>query len=281
MTDQTAAPAEGQATDTTTAAPAPKTWYEGADPDTVGYIQNKKWDAETPLKVVESYRNLEKFHGVPADQIVKLPKADDVEGWNGVYGRLGRPESADKYAPVEGVEIDAEALKRFDGKFHAAGLNDTQRKAILTEYDAYSKQMFEEQEKALAQEKSIQTEALKKEWGANYDERVDLAKRAVRSFLPDTEQREQTLQAIENAVGPAVLAKMFANLADRIGEDKIITGADSGQRAYGYTKEQAVNDRNVLMAEIKADPARLAAYNRGLGSDVEKLTRLNKIMAGE
>ena len=256
-----------------------KTWYDGADPDTVGYIQNKKWDAESPLKIVESYRNLEKFHGVPADQIIKLPKSG--EPMDAVYNRLGRPESADKYAPVEGIEFNADIMKRFDSKFHAAGLNNEQRSAILAEYGNFEKEIQAQNATAIEQEKAIQIDALKKEWGAHYDERLVLAKQAARAMLPDSAQRDEVFQAMESAIGPAVLAKMFANLADKLGEDKIHSGADGGNRQFGYTKEQALNDKNTLINEIKTDPQRLAMYNKGMGNDVEKLLKLNKILSGE
>lgn len=269
----------GQADGGADTAAQAKTWYDGADQETVGYIQNKKWETESPLKVLEAYRSLEKFNGVPADQIIKLPKSG--EPMDAVYNKLGRPESFDKYAPIEGVEFDSEIVKRFDAKFHAAGLNDAQRKEILSEYSAFEKEVVEQQTRALEQEKAIQIDALKKEWGAHYDERIVLAKQAARSMLPDNEQRESALSAMEAALGPAVMAKMFANFADKIGEDKILSGSDGGSRAFGYTKEQAMNDKGTLMSEIKADPSRLAMYNKGLGIDIEKINKLNKILSGD
>lgn len=267
----------GQADVVTT--PQAKPWFDGADPDTVGYIQNKKWDAESPLKVLEAYRNLEKFNGVPAEQIIKLPKSG--EPMDTVYNRLGRPESPDKYTPIEGLEFNADIMKRFDAKFHAAGLNNEQRAAILAEYGNFEKEMSAQNATAIEQEKTIQIDALKKEWGAHYDERILLAKQAARSFIPDGEMRDKAFEAMESALGPAVMAKLFANMADKIGEDKIHTPSDGGNRQFGYTKEQALNDKNTLMNEIKTDPQRLVMYNKGMGNDVEKLLKLNKILSGE
>lgn len=263
-----------------------KPWYDGADQDTIGYLQNKKWDTESPLKVLEGYRNLEKFHGVPADKIIKIPTDDNQEAWGQVYNKLGRPETPDKYgfdsikAP-EGVELDKEIIGRFDQLFHKSGISKSQRDNILNEYVQFEAARSQDMAAKLEQEKTIQLDALKRDWGSKFDERVELAKRAFRSFLPEGLDKDEVASAFEASVGPAVAAKLFANLADRLGEDKFHDEANNtGATPFGYTREQAVNDRNNLMAELKSDRTRLDAYNRGKGLDYDKMARLNKIIAG-
>src|SRR3990172_7528620 len=64
-TTETAAP-------TTTAAPVSTIeWLPGADETTVGMVQNKGW--KTPNDMLTSYSALEKFVGVPADKMLRLP----------------------------------------------------------------------------------------------------------------------------------------------------------------------------------------------------------------
>lgn len=263
--------------------PTEKQWYEGADADTIGYIQNKKWD--NPLKAVEGYRNLEKFHGVPADQLIKLPKPDDAEGWNGVYNRLGRPESPDKYGfddikLPEGAQLDKEFVGYFDQAFHKVGLTKAQRDAAVVAYAEYEQKWAQEQETKLAQEKTIQIDALKKDWGDKFDERVALAKRAFKAFVPDGVDKEEVASALEASLGTAIVAKMFANLADRLGEDKFHDDGDKSTSGFGYSREQAINDKNTLTKEISSDPARLALYNQGKGNDYDKMQRLLKVISG-
>ena len=279
-------------TDNIDAAPAAagqadvKPWFDGADPETVGYIQNKGWDKESPLKAVEGYRNLEKFHGVPADQIIKMPKEGDTDAWNNVYSRLGRPESPDKYGMdsiklPEGAELDSENIGYFDSIFHKAGISKAQRDAILNEYVGFEHKRTSELSTKFEQEKTIQVEALKKEWGAHYDERTELSKRAFKAFLPEGVNKDEVAAAFEASVGPAIAAKMFANLADKLGEDKFHDDGNSGgDRKFGYTREQATADRATLMSELKSDRTRLDAYNRGSGLDYDKMARLNKIISG-
>ncbi|MDE2020403.1 MAG: hypothetical protein KGJ13_08715, partial [Patescibacteria group bacterium] len=87
------------------AAPAPVAdapWYQGADQETVGYLQNRGLDRKTPkeaaLEAIKAHREAEKFIGAPADKLVRLPKDEaDTAGWEQVYGRLGVPADAKGY----------------------------------------------------------------------------------------------------------------------------------------------------------------------------------------
>lgn len=263
---------------------AAKSWYEGVEPETIGYIQNKKWDGvDGPIKALEGYRNLEKLHGVPADQIIKMPKADDAEGWGKVYQKLGRPESADKYGDVkapEGVTLNADLVKEFDSVFFGQNLTKAQRDNIITTYAAKEAALNGERQKQLELKIASEREQLKSDWGVKYDERVELAKRAVRVGLPEGIDKDATLMEMEKAVGPVVFAKMFANLADKmnLAEDKMVEG-DKSSGGFGYTKEQALSDKTTLMAELRADPKRLDMYNKNTGPDVEKMRKLNEYLS--
>lgn len=257
-----------------------KPWYDGADADTVGFVQNKKW--ENPLQAIDAYRKLETHIGVPPDQILKLPKFDDVDGWNGVWTRLGKPESPDKYGEVkapEGVQLDMDRIKHFDNVFHTANMTVEQRQKVVDAVIAYEKQFTDKYVQDLQMEKARQTEALKKEWGDKMPERVELAKRLVRQNVPDGVDKDQFLVAIEDAVGPAAMAKFFAKIADSMGEDKFHDDAAEPGDKFGYTKEQGINDKNALMSAIKADPKRLAMYNTGKGEDYERMMKLNAFIA--
>lgn len=257
-------------------------WYNGADPDTVGFIQNKGWD--NPLKAIEAYRGLEKHIGVPADQLLKLPSADDAAAWDGLYKKLGKPESADKYGEVkapEGVNLDMDRIKHFDNVFYNANLTAAQRKAVVDAVIEYEKNFTENYTKDLQMEKQRQVEALNKEWGAKAPERLELAKRLIRSGVPEGMDKDQFLTAMEDAVGPMAFAKFFANLADKMGEDKFHDDAQSGGGdRFGYTKEQAINDKNTLMAELGKDHKRLSEYNQGRGPDYDRMKKLNEFIFG-
>lgn len=261
--------AQGQAT----------TWYDKAPDEVKGYIQNKGWD--DPIKAVQSYQELEKFRGASEKELIKLPKDFDAEGaLDPIYDKLGRPEAPDKYsfAAPEGVQVDENRMKGAQELAHKIGLNQKQFEA-LAQFDAQYWQQIEQhvsEEQAKRQEADYQ--ALLKDWGNNAPQREELARRGLRSVLPDGD-KDGMVSAIEEAIGTAATLKLFANVGDKLSrEDKIHDGGSTGQR-FGYTREQALSDRKTLMAEIQADPKRLANYNNGVGPDLDKMKNLNKVIA--
>src|ERR1700687_1920968 len=93
MTDGTTTPGVGSLA----ADPA----YAQFDAETQGMFKNKGWDAKTPAEAAheaaKSYREAERYLGVPQDQIVLLPKdAADAAGWKQscVFIRM-RPKQPD------------------------------------------------------------------------------------------------------------------------------------------------------------------------------------------
>jgi len=281
MTEQ-APQVEGQAQAPEATGQAPeqnnvqKAWYDGAPEEVVGYIQNKKWD--NPLKAVEGYRNLEKFQGVPPEQIIKLPKDMTEQGaMDEIYNRLGRPESADKYEIKlpEGVPVDQGRIQAMAQVAHASGLNPKQLNALAEADAQYQSAVMQE----ISKQQQVELDGLKKEWGNAFGEREELARRFVSKNLPEGIDKQAMLTAIENAIGTANMLKMFANAGYGLKEHSIPDA--SGDRPYGYTKEQAISDKKQMMDEIKGDNTRLGNYNKGIGADIEKMKRLNAIIAGQ
>lgn len=252
-------------------------WFDGAPDEIKGYIQNKGWD--DPLKAVTSYQELEKFRGASEDQLVKLPKGD--EPWDSVWDKLGRPESPDKYELDLGdAQVDSARFDMIKQVAHKIGLNSTQLQALAEADSAYANEFMENYKQERIRESENQLAELEREWGAKvFDERTEMARRAVRRGMPQGIDVDQTLNAIEEAIGSANMIKLFSNLAEnsRGTEDRIPEG--DGDRPFGYTPQQAQADRKALMLEIQADPARLAAYNQGGGKDYEKMQSLLKRMS--
>lgn len=265
----------------TAATETAKPWYDGHNlaPEDVGYIQNKKWS--NPADLLTSYKNLEKFHGVPAEQLLKLPKdTQDQAAWDAIYSRLGRPEKADGYefkAP-DGVKVDDSRMGWVQGVAHKLGLNKSQFSALVNETLTYEGGLIADMQKEVQTRQAQELDAVKQEWGAGFDERAELGRRAARAFLPgNAEQKAAFMNAMETSIGTGAMLKLFANIGAKMGEDKIHQG-DEGSRPFGYTKEQALSDIQNLMTELK-DPAnreRLNSYNQAKGKDYEKMQALQK-----
>jgi hypothetical protein len=255
-------------------------WYDGLPDEMKGYVQNKNWD--TPLKAVESYRNLEKFQGADKNDILKLPKDENGEYvLDEVYAKIGRPETPEAYK-IDGVpdfEFDKERLDLFKGIAHKAGLSQKQLAALVQADVEYNQKTFESYANDIKLKQEAELSELKKEWGAGYDERSELARRFINKNLPDGLNKEETLTKIEEAIGTKAMLKLFGNAGYAFKDDTVPHGANNSQ-TFGMTREQAIYEKSSLMAEIAADPARLKAFNEGKAtSDIEKVNRYNNLIA--
>lgn len=261
---ETGAPAE------TPAADAP--WY-GSDvtsEDDIGWIQNKGYKNVADL--LKATRGLEKHFGVPEDQIIKLPGADNPDGMGEVYDKLGRPKEASGYvfdAP-EGTQTDDALVESFRGFAHEKGLTSGQATDLFNwqiEQAASAQTAQAEADKAQFDSSVIE---LKNACGTKYDEVVDLANRAGDALGLDDDK----FGAICKVMGPKFVTEMFAKIGGMMSEDKLAEG--SGRTGYGQTIEQTVNTKTELLEAIGADPVRLAAYQEGKGPDYLKMQTLYK-----
>lgn len=272
----TTAPTEGQAAEGQGSNPFAS--FEGDD---LGYIQNKGWDKEGGVQsLVKSYKNLEAMRGVPEDRILKLPEGE--EGWGEVYKKLGKPDALEGYdykAP-EGQEIDSGRMDWFNKLAHDLHLNKTQHNKLAEATQTYETDIFAGMETKAGEERVIELNKLKDEWGNAYEERVELASRAIRAFGVD----EGAMNALEEVLdkggqkGNAAVMRMFAKIGESISEHKL-PGAD-GERQFGQTPEMLEAEIQALFTEIKADPARLKNFNTNKGPDKDKIARLRKLQNG-
>ena len=167
------------------AAPAggAKPWYDGAPQDVAAFVQTKGWD--NPMKVVDSYRNLEKMLG--ADKIALPGKDAKPEDWAQVWNKLGRPEAPDKYQfpKVEGVEMDKGKMEAVAKLMHETGVTQAQAEKLFGWYAGDVKNAMDTHKQTEETRKLQATEALKGEWKDKFDAQLDLAKRAFNSFADD------------------------------------------------------------------------------------------------
>lgn len=150
---------------------------------------------------------------------------------------IGVPESPDEYeAPVpdgyEMTEVDESMLDTFRGIAHEAGVP---KKAA----DAFFGKALELNAEAARQVAKLTTEAqekavadLKKEWGSDYDAKVNLALRAVDSFgggkLRDMFENVRVEGGGRLGDVPELI-RAFANIGARSGEDGVLSPANSDE----------------------------------------------------
>jgi hypothetical protein len=211
----------------------------GLDPEASSLVTERQW--KHPNDVIKSYRHLEKLTGVPADQIIKLPKGDDPKAWNEVYTRLGRPEKAADYKlPVPDGQ-DPTFSKTAADWFHEAGVTQAGATRLATKWNEFQAAQQKAQTEQLAARDTEQVNALKSEWGANYDRLAGQVDKAAETFGMKPEQ----LAALKQVMGPKEAMQFMQKIGSKLGvEDAQFHDGAAPQGFNNMSPEQA-------QAEIK------------------------------
>lgn len=216
-------------------------WYDslGLDDEAKGVIQNKGW--QDAGSIIKSYRELEKFSGRDKSDFLEIPKGEDAD-YSAVWNKLGRPENPDGYELNDEQDIAKSAREAF----YNAGLTKKQASQLQEWFEKYAIDFDKANQEKRAQELDERNknaiDALKKEWGADFDSNAELCKTAVRKYGITDEQ----LDAIGDIIGLEKVTKMFLDAAVRTDADKPLTGYESGGKE---TPEQA----KARIAELQAD----------------------------
>ena len=245
---QETVPVETTSTETTQPTATPTTVSGGDTP------------ASWKSSISEEFRNdpnIEKFTEIDAlaksyinatrmigqDKVAVPNKNSTEDQWNEVYSKLGRPETADKYAlniESEAVAMDESAIKSFAEQSHKLGLNNTQAQGIL---EFYKNNMESNMQRATVDTETAQAQAeteLRAEWGKEFDSNVSkasaLAKANMNPEILDLQMQDGT------RIGdhPEII-KGFAKIAGMLSEDKLVS-----------TESESVNSMKDLQSEISA-----------------------------
>jgi len=241
------APTEGQAQAPEGQGTAEVNWLDGLSEESKGLADVKGW--ESADKAIGSYRELEKFVGAAPEQLLKLPTDPDSEDWNGVYSRLGRPETSSDYKIdlPEGVEADEGFMNSAKEAFHKAGLSGQQAQNVV---DLWQNQVSESQtamNEAADLKSQTELSELKREWGNGYDGMIEQGKRAVTQFGID----QQASEEMETAMGTKAFMKLWSDIGSKLGEDKL-----EGQGAVGQTPAGA----NERISQLMMDESFMKSY---------------------
>lgn len=263
-----------------------KPWYQdvpGMDAEMLGHWQNRGWDKKTAPEVAveasKAWKGAEHLVGVPADQIVRLPKDQkDEAGWKGVWQRLGAPKEAKEYdfSPIkfsDGSALDEVFVERMRAKAFALNLPKQAALELTQDFAKY----LDETDSAESAEKTAklneQKAALKKNWGPNEAANLFVAQRAAAALGLDP----ATVASLEGVIGYDKIMEMFRSIGEKIGEDKFVKSG--GPASTGpMTREQAIAKK----ADLMSDPIWREAYLKGDQAKLREMMALNTIItAGE
>ena len=126
--------------------------------------------------LLKSYLHAQKMVG--ADKIPVPNKFATDEDWKEVFTRLGAPKSPEDYKySFKDDQVDPNQLKSFNETAHKLGLLPKQAEALVKYYNDLNKGQSEQLEsQAIEAQTKTETE-LKKEFGPQYNKRLDQAKR--------------------------------------------------------------------------------------------------------
>lgn len=135
--------------------------------------------------LAKSYVHAQRMIG--KDKITIPQEGADPSEWDGFYERLGRPGDGNYKLDPTGLmpadlPFDPQVLDRFKKVFHAAGLNQKQAEGVFKNYLEYVGEVHSNNTKGVETQRQEWVNTVKKEFGRAFDERVDLAVRAVETF---------------------------------------------------------------------------------------------------
>ena len=247
-----------------------KPWFDGFEsPELKEWLP--KVGLKTPEAVAMKAYNLEKFVGADkAGRGMVLPRDEkDTKGWDQVYTRLGRPEKPDGYKLPIPEGDNGEFAKIVAPVLHAAGLNQTQAEKLATWWNQHQEttetQQFEAGEKRVATE----LESLKKDWGGEYDTRVEVARRVSR----EAGLTEDEGVGLVHALGARRALEIMHFFGKSFSENKVAGLSQQGQ-GFGMNKAEAQDK----ISELKRDQAWTQRYLAGGSGEKAELSKLLEIV---
>lgn len=255
------------------AAAVVPSWTDGIQGETLGWLQNKGYKG--PADLAESARNLEKLMGAPPERILRLAekmRADDgsltPEGRQ-IFERLGTPKEAKDYQIDIPKEYgDPQMAEQFRQLFHQEGLTKASAERIVKTWNERQAGVIKGmQEAQTLADKNADTN-LRKDWGAAYDQNVNLAKEAARTMGFE----QATVDALHRTMGQEAAFKFFHKLGTSVGEGRFVAG---GQPNAPLAPAQA----DAQIKDLMKDSDFQKRFSQGDKEAIDKWTRLHEMKA--
>lgn len=175
-----------------------------------------------PATLAKSYVHAQRMIG--ADKIPLPGKSATDDEWRSVYQRLGAPSDINGYDfKVSENILDQNEVAKFKEAALEVGLNSRQAGRIAQYLDETVSMAKAAREQSVQEAVYNGEQELRQEWGAAFEQQVQMAYKAANTFLGSTEM----LDTIELSDGRMLgdhpdVVRMFARLAKEIGEDNLL-----------------------------------------------------------
>lgn len=257
--------------------PPADSWTSGFDEETRGWLGgmgvDKLPEKDALAKVIPMYRNAEKRLGVPADRLLTLPKDEnDAEGFRAAMSKLGLPESPDGYELNAPEGDEGKFLKTAVVWMHELGIPKSQAHGLAGKWNEYVQAQTTAAAEAQAARNTEDYANLEKEWGDQYDAKIELGNRVIRAAgLSEDEAKKLT-----GAIGLKRAATLFAYLGGAMGEHNFKGGEGGGNRF-----QMSPAELRSKIGSIEADPAYRDADSPKHAALVAEAFELRKLLHPE
>lgn len=156
-----------------------------------------------------------------------IPPGDDAPAAeiDRFHAALGRPENPTDYAFAAPPDLPAGAYdQQLAGAFaeaaHQAGLSSRQAHALHDWFVERARAGLAGRDATASDAARLAEGELRHEWGAEYDRKMEEARRAARSFADDV-----AIEKLDTALGSVAVARLFQRIGAAFGEDSFTGGA--------------------------------------------------------
>lgn len=208
---------------------------------------------------------------------ISVPGEGDDAAWNTLYDKLGRPVSPDKYDVKrpeipEGMAYNEGLEKQFLPVAHKIGLNTKQVNALI----AWQAETMKQEAEQSRQGMKTAEEALKKEWGNDYANKVSVAQRVIKDYAG--QEVVDFLEKSQLGNNPA-----FIKFVHEIGSALVEDGAapKGGGSSGGMTPQDAQKKIDTLLADPQFTSKYFNSRKEGHKEAVAEIFHLRKLAAGE
>ncbi len=232
-----------------------------------GVLEKKGWNKPDGMKdVIKNYADLERQYR--SGDKVMLPKDDaKPEEIDAFYNKLGRPKTADEYRAPQGA--DEATVKALAPELHKLGITQKQFEALAKIDLSRSQTAINAENERFVGEQSAAMSKLQTEWGAKFNENIEVNRRAMRNLGISVDDATKMMQA-----GGTEKFMRLLNLAGAAAREDNMAGLGEAQLGFGMTPNRAKAELSAKKMDLL-----MKARNGDKGASAE-LDRLYKIAEG-
>lgn len=243
-------------------------------------------------KLLDMQLNADRKLGADPSQLITKPKeGDSVADWmrkNGEF--LGVPSDVEGYkiekpdSWPEGSDWDASLETELKAAAHELGMSNAAAQKMAELYAGKVGALLTASEQSLSDATAEMMTALEKDWGGETQAKITAAKQAASVLMEaaglDQAAMQNIAAVLKPKVGDAGTIRLFAAIADMMGDDKI-AGAGKGATGFATTPAEARQRLQQLRAADGEYGKAVAESNRQEIARLQpEIERLSKIAAG-